>query len=313
MLRGFFGNISQRVTQSIDSNASLKKSSLGIIIFLVVLGIDKAVEKNLFNCPTTYYRPYGLMFLFGPSTLMFAVGFLTSKYLVSGLQGCWKAKAQKIVLMRQICKCTLVALASFVIYLGIALMQKDYYICFKVGPKPDVDSRSKAAVESQLIAWGLFICLIAVVIFAMLIKICFLMEPQADPKFESFQMYEKLEAKAAAKCFNDKVALMAEERGNKTVSAIFAKFDNNSDDDNDNGDCDAADIIQKARNLILQKYPRGTGDLSMPFRSKRALCSCETEEICSCHAETEKLLPKGKTERQALDNFVRMRSRDPRE
>ena len=281
---GYFGKLVESL-KHVNGNESLKKSSLSIVVFLVVVGIDKVVEKSLFKCPSTSFRLYGLMFLFGPATIMFAIGFLTSKYLISGLQGCWKANTPRSLLMQQLCKCILVALASFVIYLGISLMQKDYYICLKLGPKPtSKHEESKAAVESQLIAWGLFICLIGVVFFAMLIKICFLMEPQADPEFMSIQKYEKLEAQAAAKCFKRKLELLAEEQGEKTVSRIFAKIENN------NTIYDAADIVTSSRNLMLEKYPRGRGDLSRPYRSKELSCSVEAEGIHSSLNENDTLL-----------------------
>ena len=296
MFKGYFTKLSQQVTETLNNNVSIKRGSLSVVICLLVFGIENAVQKNLFTCPVTSYKAYSLLFLFGPANIMFGLGFLTSKFLISGFQGCWKANLSRSILARQMFKCLLVGISSFIIYLGIALMQKDYYVCLKLGPKPPSNKKSKIAAESQMIGWALFIILVCVCFFVTLIRISLFMEPQADPEFISVKTYEKLEARAAAKHFNEKVTLLAEEEGKKTVCDLFVKFDKMT------VNSDAAEIIRLLRNQILEKYPRGTGDLSRPYRYVNSADFAEMEEVESSCNDTDILLPGRSTELQALPN-----------
>lgn len=85
-------------------------------------------------------------------------------------------------------------------------------------------------------------------------RCCFLRTSGSLPYIEQ---YEKLESKAVVAEFKILMDEQAKKAGKEYVMGVFETFKEK----------DAFNRVQETRKQIAQKYPRATGNLSLPYRS----------------------------------------------
>ena len=125
----------------------------------------------------------------------------------------------------------------------------------KEAVKEEIEGKfARVSTQSQMIAWCLFDTLVILATLAVCIRrCCFLRTEGSLPYMEE---YGKLESEAAVEEFKAQMNKKAEESGKEFVRSLFENRKEN----------DVYNIISEVRVEVARKYPRVTGNLSMPYR-----------------------------------------------
>ena len=139
-----------------------------LVLSGITAGLNVLLEEELFDCPKEDFRTYGYMFLFAPFIIFLLVNMMA------------------IVTVWDLTKITPViptiprVFVAPILWLIVSFAESSYYVCAKVGRKPTNESEkeaedfenmmAKSKTESQYIAWGLFIGMVAVIF---LVNICY--------------------------------------------------------------------------------------------------------------------------------------------
>lgn len=250
-----------------------------ILIFVLVLGLERIFEKDVFKCPDTNHHVYGTLFLICPAISLFVLTLLLNGKFWEVLTGCRLSKFRPRFVVKRVMSMVFQAFLPPGIWIVVALIQTNYYVCAKLGPKEaaiksatknttdakkikaikyDIEkSFNNAGTESHIIAWGFFLSLIVLAFAFVCIRRCFFL--QADGILPDLEDYRKLEAEAAVDFFKQQIEKIAEEEGKNYVNATMDKSKI------EKPGC-ACSRIEYVRELLSVKYPRTTGDLSKPYR-----------------------------------------------
>ena len=210
---------------------------------------------------------YGILFILGPSILLFCLALLASTPFWQAVTGCCllRCRGKKSLLLKA--KNSLfVSCLPPVIWLVYAFVEEDYYVCAKLGPLDaalakanttalrDAVSKefSQAKTASQIIAWGLILGLVVVsTIFVTVYRLCL----PVDPKLQGKYAYQEYEAEKAVTLFNDKIKPLAEADAKRLIESLFEKHKDK------NGEEQIKAIEEQLKNL----FPRHAGRLHAPF------------------------------------------------
>lgn len=226
---GFLINI-KKYTTDLLKYSSKKTPAKPIVLILFVYALEQILTtKTFYSCPESGHRAYGALFLFGPGLCFFVLSLLLNKSFLNTVSGCWKRRN-----MSQVCWSTIKALKTGIfvafVWLVLAFANTQFYLCFSLGPEPSKDRLDKMdekkrkeklmlfsneKTRSTVICWSLFLSAICFAFFSTMIRTCIFSE--AEGTLPSLQKYEKLERKAVAAKFKEKMEMLAKEEGEKQV------------------------------------------------------------------------------------------------
>ncbi|EDO45230.1 predicted protein, partial [Nematostella vectensis] len=178
-LKGFFKN----------SRTTLKN----VLVLVLVFGMEQIFEKDVFECPSSKYFMYGNMFLFGPAICLLSLTLLLNATFWEVVTGCWAAHFSKRWVTKNLVRILFQALLPPGVWIVVALIRSNYYICLKLGPKKLALDRAlrarngstvaqvkekvdetflNAMAESHMLAWILFDSLVVLAFIVVCFRRC---------------------------------------------------------------------------------------------------------------------------------------------
>lgn len=259
------------------------KESKNTVIFssLIVftLFMEEIFETVVFRCPCENHLAYGLLFLLGPTFILFVAGILLNP------NTWWLCNALKIKHhhkevdqncpcngAKRFCRIIVIvidifskALISPTVWLILSFLQKTFFVCASFGPrikrenigntaenvttcrnlKPrSLSDEAELMAKSQTIGLVLSLSVTFVLLCVFLGK-CFGHRSKISLPKENFFM--RVEAMEAAKEFNKRAKLEAQNQGRKTVEEVFEEMGKQFKDN-------YLKAISKAAEKLDQKY-----------------------------------------------------------
>lgn len=191
-----------------------KTTLTNLVISLAVLGLQFLLNAEVFDCPLENHQIYGRFWLYGPATIIFFLNML----LIGDV---WELSDRCLVAdyyhFGFFCGRTfpsiVKALVGASVWLCVAFLQKDYYICGEVGP--DIRKRNvtdpeelkkydlaveTAGAQSQIFAWVVFLVMAFFATVVIINKNCILKDQDI---LDDICTFEEREAKWAIKTFTE--------------------------------------------------------------------------------------------------------------
>lgn len=139
-----------------------------LVIGASTYGLERLLNAEVFHCPQKNFQQYGLTFLLAPAIVLFFVNVLV-------IGEVWKLSA-RIYIKRyerrgDCCTRTSLSLVKAcvgpVVWLIVAFLEEDYYVCAKLGPaseKSEIREQRIAECRSQshLIAWTVLVSFVVI-------------------------------------------------------------------------------------------------------------------------------------------------------
>ena len=159
-----------------------------LVISLVLLGLQFLLRANVFDCPLENHQIYGRFWLYGPATIIFFLNLLI-------IGDIWELSDRYLVAdyyhFSYFCGRTfpsiVKALVRASVWLCVAFLQKDYYVCGEVGQDirkrnvTDPDELKKydlevetAGARSQIFAWVVFLVMVFLATVVIINRNCML-------------------------------------------------------------------------------------------------------------------------------------------
>ena len=168
------GKLLTTITDFLDNN---KITLTNLALAGITVGLDILLEDELFDCPKEGFSTYGYMFLIAPCFILLLANMMAIVTVWDPREICSELAEKKNKKKEHCFKETLPSLARVfvapVVWLIVSFAESSYYVCAKLGPTPTnqtekeaedfKDMISKTKRESQLIAWGVFIGMVAVI------------------------------------------------------------------------------------------------------------------------------------------------------
>ncbi|KAL9970963.1 hypothetical protein ACROYT_G023433 [Oculina patagonica] len=177
-------------------------------------GLEHLLNAKAFNCPENNYRLYGYTFLFGPIAILFFVNVLVIGEI-------WKLTSRRYIrryhrrgdVIARLIPSLLKACVGPAVWLIVAFLEEDYYLCAKLGPFPsngnetselEINEMEKKIKEeksySHVWAWIVLVALVVCGTVVVVCKHCFVKDNiLMHNNFE----YERREALGAMKRFTE--------------------------------------------------------------------------------------------------------------
>jgi len=287
-INGTFTAILQGAFKAVKGVAQSNEVPLKTVVATLVLyGVKEFLNEIVFSCPEENFKVYGILFIIGPSILLFCLALLASTPFWQVVTGCCllRCRGKKLVFMKA--KNSLfVSCLPPVIWLVYAFVEEDYYVCAKLGPldtalaKANTNAQKKAVSKefsqaktaSQIIAWGLILGLVIVsTIFVTVYRLCLPIDPKLQGKY-AFQEYE---AEKAVTLFNDKIKPLAEADAERLIKSLFEEHK----------DKKSKEQIKDIEKQLDHLFPRHAGRLHAPFCARNSSIKPYTSDSLSLASE----------------------------
>lgn len=106
-----------------------------VVTTLVLYGVNEFLSDIVFSCPEENFRVYSILFILGPSILLFCLALLASTPFWQAVIGCCLLRCRgKKSLFLKAKNSLFVSCLPPVIWLVYAFVEEDYYVCAKLGP-----------------------------------------------------------------------------------------------------------------------------------------------------------------------------------
>ena len=138
-----------------------------LVVAASTYGLERLLNAKAFNCPEKRYQQYGFAFLFAPVVILFCVNLLVIGEI-------WKLSSRMYVkryrrrgdCVARVLPSLLKASVGPAVWLIVAFLEEDYYICAKLGPvtTSSKETSEQAIVEcksqSHVLAWTVLVGLV---------------------------------------------------------------------------------------------------------------------------------------------------------
>lgn len=179
-------------------------------------GLERLLNAGVFHCPDNGYRRYGFAFLFGPVLILFCINLLV-------IGEVWKLSSRRHVKRYRrrgdftagVLPSILKACVGPAVWLIVAFLEEDYYLCATIGPSPQKEMKQHENVvldrkrmvdesksQSHLWAWVILITLVAIGTVMIIWKRCYLKD---NLLMENLYSYERREALSAQMTFKKRM------------------------------------------------------------------------------------------------------------
>ncbi|PFX24044.1 Protein FAM26E [Stylophora pistillata] len=180
-----------------------------VVVAASTYGLERLLNAGVFHCPENGYRKYGFAFLFGPVFILFCVNLLV-------IGEVWKLSSRMHVkryrrrgeLKARVLPSILKACVGPAVWLIVAFLEEDYYLCATIGPHPRKDKdildrkqkEDECKSQSHLLAWVILVTLVALGTVMIIWKRCYLKD---NLLMENLYFFERREALSAQKTFKE--------------------------------------------------------------------------------------------------------------
>ena len=162
-------------------------TSRNLVVAAATGGLEHLLNAEAFNCPDSSYQLYGYFFLFAPIFILFCVNLLVIGEI-------WKLSSRRYVkryhrrgdFIARLIPSLLKASVGPAVWLIVAFLEEDYYLCAKLGPFSSnsnetselemTEMRQKIKEEksrSHIWAWIVLVGLVACGTVVVVCKHCF--------------------------------------------------------------------------------------------------------------------------------------------
>lgn len=125
-------------------------TSRNLVVAAATGGIEHLLNAKAFHCPENSYRLYGYTFLFGTIIILFCVNVLVIGEI-------WKLTSRRYVkryhrrgdFIARLIPSLLKACVGPAVWLIVAFLEEDYYLCAKLGPFPSKGNETSERNETQ--------------------------------------------------------------------------------------------------------------------------------------------------------------------
>lgn len=164
-----FGDKSSTLNGAINLIQNNSITLRNLIIGASTYGLERLLNAKVFHCPQKNFQPYGLTFLLAPVIVLFFVNVLV-------IGEVWKLSA-RIYIKRyerrgdcftRISLSLAKACVGPVVWLIVAFLEEDYYLCAKLGPASETESEirqqriAECKSQSHVIAWIVFVSFVVI-------------------------------------------------------------------------------------------------------------------------------------------------------
>lgn len=202
-----FGDKSSTLNGAINLIQNNSITLRNLIIGASTYGLERLLNAKVFHCPQKNFQQYGLTFLLAPVIVLFFVNVLV-------IGEVWKLSA-RIYIKRyerrgdcftRISLSLAKACVGPVVWLIVAFLEEDYYLCAKLGPYSETESEirqqriAECKSQSHVIAWIVFVSFVVIGSVLVVWKNCLLKD---NLLMENLYSYERREALSAKKVFTE--------------------------------------------------------------------------------------------------------------
>ena len=169
-------------------------SARNVVVAAATYGLERLLNAEVFNCPEKRHELYGYTFLFAPVIIMFCINAL----VIREVWMCKKCCKRCVDCCGRFFSSILKACVGPAVWLIVAFLEEDYFLCAKLGPVPgrgnatltseqeDVEWREKVEEYkglSHILAWSVLVALVVVGI--PLVTCCKKCCPKDNPPMDS--------------------------------------------------------------------------------------------------------------------------------
>ena len=159
-----------------------------LVVAASTYGLERLLNTIVFHCPENGYRQYGFAFLFGPVLILFCANLLVIGEI-------WKLSSRMYVkryrrrgdCIARVLPSLLKACVGPAVWLIVAFLEEDYYLCAMAGPSPrkEKELNEEEALERKLLfkecesqshiwAWVILVALVVLGTALIVWKYCYL-------------------------------------------------------------------------------------------------------------------------------------------
>ena len=136
-----------KVFSLIQSNSITLRN---LVVAASTYGLERLLNAKAFNCPEMNYQQYGFTFLFAPVVILFGVNLLVIGEI-------WKLSSRLFVkryrrrgdCVARLLPSLLKACVGPAVWLIVAFLEEDYFVCAKLGPRTGTSEQQIAQCKSQ--------------------------------------------------------------------------------------------------------------------------------------------------------------------
>lgn len=187
-----------------------------LVVAAATYGLERLLNSQVFNCPENSYQQYGFAFLFGPVVILFCTNLLVIGEI-------WRLSSRMYVkryrrrgdCIARVLPSLLKACVGPAVWLIVAFLEEDYYLCAKLGPVPrnqngeneqEIFERKQKVEEckgeSQMWAWSVLVALVILGTAVIVWKYCYLKD---NLLMDNLYAYERREALSAMRAFTERM------------------------------------------------------------------------------------------------------------
>ncbi|CAH3019431.1 unnamed protein product, partial [Porites evermanni] len=178
-----------------------------LIVAVSTYGLERLLNAKAFNCPEENYKQYGYVFLFAPVVILFCLNLLViGEIWKLSSRMCIKRYRRRGDRVARVLPSLLKACVGPAVWLIVAFLEEDYYLCAKLGSLPSRGNRTseQKVVEyksqSHVLAWGVLVAIVILGTAMIVLKNCYLKD---NLLMENLYAYERREALSAMKTFTE--------------------------------------------------------------------------------------------------------------
>ena len=170
-----------------------------LIVAVSTYGLERLLNAKAFNCPEENYKQYGYAFLFAPVVILFCLNLLViGEIWKLSSRMCIKRYRRRGDRVARVLPSLLKAFVGPAVWLIVAFLEEDYYLCAKLGSLPSRGYRTseQKVVEyksqSHVLAWGVLVAIVILGTAMIVLKNCYLKDNLLmESKYKNQQKFRK--------------------------------------------------------------------------------------------------------------------------
>ena len=170
-----------------------------LIVAVSTYGLERLLNAKAFNCPEENYKQYGYAFLFAPVVILFCLNLLViGEIWKLSSRMCIKRYRRRGDRVARVLPSLLKACVGPAVWLIVAFLEEDYYLCAKLGSLPSRGNRTseQKVVEyksqSHVLAWGVLVAIVILGTAMIVLKNCYLKDNLLmESKYKNRQKFRK--------------------------------------------------------------------------------------------------------------------------
>ncbi|XP_068696600.1 uncharacterized protein [Montipora foliosa] len=176
-----------------------------VVVAASTYGLERLLNAEVFHCPEKNFHQYGFTFLLAPLVVLFCVNLLVIGEIWNLSSRIYiKRYRRRGDCFTRVLLSLLKACVAPAVWLIVAFLDEDYYVCAKLGPLRNRGTSAQRVAEyrsqSQIYAWMVLISIVLIGSVFVVWKNCYLKD---NLLMENLYSYERREALSAKKAFTE--------------------------------------------------------------------------------------------------------------